>query len=112
MVKNIDKESITIEKDGNFSFAKNAKMKMPFIFLPTKYLFHGRCLKCIKAWAGGRQLTNLAWTVWNILQNHFKFKRQRFAGQRQTVCDLIADKADMHYWMNTGNLRRNDGRPI
>lgn len=106
MVKNIDKESITIEKDGNYSFAKSNKSEDAVLYFTDKqFVFMADGSEMYKSMSQGQavnkfgidSLKYFAKTTLNLKGGDLLDSDKRFA-------DLIADKADMHYWMNSGNI--------
>ncbi len=106
MVKNIDKESITIEKDGNFSFAKNAKSEDAVLYFTDKiFVFTADASEMYKSMSRGQAVNKFGMdSLKYFAKTTLSLKGSDLLDSDKRFADLIADKADMHYWMNTGNL--------
>lgn len=106
------KNDVQIQKDGDFNFATmsnngdatlyfNDKM---FVFVADasdgKAVIPNQSMPQLPSASQKYQLDSLKYFAKNI----FNLKGKDLLDSDERFADLISDKADMHYWVNTGNL--------
>lgn len=109
-IQQIDNGKIKVEKDGDYNFATNADGKDAALYFNDKmFVFVADASEMNKMQKGGQgfsQKYSLD-SLKLIAKSTFNLKGKDLLDADERFAKLINDKADMHYWINSGSLYGN-----